>query len=373
MRVFIGSSGEQKSLVRWLTQFIRAEYKQIVPVPWTAPWEGGKYTLENLEKQIRDTDASILFWTPDDQSQYHGVEKRYEPRDNLLIEAGMFVTAHGRDRTQLLIPKQSSDLEVAIPSDFWGLTFNYYEWVKGTKVADIETTGLPDTAAFVCDALVELGPRPHPRTFPRLKNLAQDDEVEEVCTYAGAWRTISPHMVRLAGNPEARSVDIMASYHGGEISRVLKPKFRKRQDAQLRACFANMWDDPLAEIYRRKYYDRTLEDIQNTLTASIKLLLGQCRVEARSNGKVSVTALENPPAANYELRLTSQRITMGYYRVDDIAIVVPLDMRREQEPPPLAWVLDKSTAPRAFQHYLDEFTQAFEESQVIYRSRQRKT
>jgi hypothetical protein len=374
MRVFIGSSKEQTQLVDWLTSFITEEFGQIEPVPWTVAWESGKYTLENLEGHIRETDASILLWTPDDPSLYHGVE-RYEPRDNLLIEAGMFIAAHGRDRTQLLIPKLPEDDprgKVAVPADFWGLTMNYYQWRDGRAPG---ATGLPATARTVCKRLDSLGPRPRPIPPPRpptrLQHLAQYDDVDEVLTYIGSWPTMHVQGIRrLAADPQARSVDIMAAYRVGEIKNPLNEfAFKKREDATLRACFFNAWDVPLAEIYRRKYYDRTTEHMQHAVKESIEFLLGPCSLEAGSDARVTVTDVAEPPAADYDLRLTPQRITMGYYRVDDVAFIVPLDMKREQTPQPLAWVLDKSTAPGAFNYYLKEFSQTFEESQSVYRSR----
>jgi len=69
MKVFIGSSGEQRRLVDWLTAFIRREYRgRLEPIPWTIPWPGGQYVLENLLGFIDRTDAAILFWTADDKN-----------------------------------------------------------------------------------------------------------------------------------------------------------------------------------------------------------------------------------------------------------------------------------------------------------------
>jgi predicted nucleotide-binding protein len=64
------------------------------------PWPGGRFTLENLLRFVDNTDAAILFWTADDKTWYRETQ-RFEPRDNLLFEAGLFIAAHGRDRTQL--------------------------------------------------------------------------------------------------------------------------------------------------------------------------------------------------------------------------------------------------------------------------------
>jgi predicted nucleotide-binding protein len=133
-RVFIGSSGEQVRLVEWLTAFIASNYAgRLEPVPWTIPWPGGLFTLEHLLKVVEETDASILFWTADDKTWYRNTE-RQQPRDNLVFEAGLFLAAHGRDRTQLLLPTYASSdarKDVAVPSDVLGLTWNGFAWSDG--------------------------------------------------------------------------------------------------------------------------------------------------------------------------------------------------------------------------------------------------
>ena len=189
-------------------------------------------------------------------------------------------------------------------------------------------------------------------------------------TFVGAWRTLHAEgIAKLAAGEDARSIDILASYRVGEIRRVLGGGFRQRQDASLRACFANMWDRELAEAYRRKYFDRTPEYMQRALQESIEGLLGPCTVEAKREDDIKVSNVSNAPAASYEIRLTSQRITFGYYRIDDVAFIVPMDIKKAQDPPPLAWVLDRETAPRAFEFYLNEFSRMFEEALPVYPGR----
>ena len=365
MRVFIGSSGEQRRLVEWLTSFMRAEYAgKIEPVPWTLPWAGGSYTLENLLRFVDETDASILFWTADDKTWYRDTA-RHEPRDNLVFEAGLFIAQHGRQRTQLMIPRyQPGDPRgnVAVPSDVQGMTWNQYQWVDGLA----EATGLPLTARIVCDRLWALGPRVrHPQS---LQHLAGFDRVEEVRTYVGDWPTLHiAGIARLASSPTARSIDILAAYRVGEIRRALDEfKFKEREGGRLRACFANMWDDALLAAYQRKYQDRTAEHIRQALAESVQGLLGPCEIRLDEARNPVLSGLGASPQASYEIRLTSQRITFGYYRIDDVAFLVPLDMKKQQNPAPIAWVLDRETAPRAFNFYLEEYNRVFEESYGLF-------
>src|ERR1700674_802412 len=363
MRVFIGSSSEQRRLVEWLTAFIRSDYPgKIEPVPWTLPWTGGSFTLENLLRIVDETDAAILFWTADDKTWYRATA-RQEPRDNLVFEAGLFIAKHGRARTQLMVPRyqpQDPRGKVAIPTDLAGLTWQSYEWADGPAQA----TGLPLTARTACDQLLILGPRP--RRSSSLQHLATLDTVEEVQTLVGTWQTLHTYgIARLAGASTARSIDILAAYRVGEIRRALDD-FRDRQDATLRACFANMWDNELLAAYQRKYHDRTADQIRSALKESLEFLIGPCEIREQGGDHVIVPTSAKPPAAKYEIRLTNQRITFSYYRIDDIAFMVPLDMKLAQNPPPLAWVVDRETTPRAFAYYLDEYGRVFAEGLRVF-------
>ena len=367
MRVFIGSSREQRRLVEWLTDFMRSEYRGILePVPWTVPWAGGRYTLENLLGLVDETDAAILFWTADDKTWYRDAEHQ-EPRDNLVFEAGLFIATHGRERTQLMVPSYDPGdfrSKIRVPTDVAGLTYNLYSWNDGSP----EVTGLPNKARVVCDTLRAL--RPRPRVPQSLRSLAGHDKVEEIRTFVGEWQTIhSEGITRLAARDEARVIDVLAAYRIGEIRRVLD-RFRQRPEAQLRACFGNMWDDELLRAYQRKYYDRNDDYIRNALKESIEFLIGPCEVQvivgASGQQEIKVTSLSNSPQARYEIRLTSQRITYGYYRVDGCAFLVPLDMKRDQNPAPLAWVVAQDTAPRTFEHYLQEYERLFAEALRVF-------
>ncbi len=362
--VFIGGSKEQRRLVEWLTDFMVREYStKLKPRPWYAPWPGGRFTLETLLSIVEDTDEAILFRTADDTTWYRETEI-HAPRDNVTFEAGLFFAAHGRERTQLMVPEyETGDPRgtVKIPTDLSGLTLSYYAWRDDAP----ENTGLPNTARRVCDALAKLSPRP--RVPSALGELTGREGVEEVRTFVGAWREVHINAIaKLAERSEARSIDVLAAYRVGEIARVLD-SFRKRRDARLRACFADTWDAELVKAYQRKYHDRTADQIQNATKESIQRLLGRFTLdETLGTTMPRVRDVSDPPAASYNIRLTSQRITYGFYRIDDFAFIVPLDMKKNQNPAPLAWVISKETAPGAFAHYLQEYDSLFAEARNVF-------
>ena len=214
LKIFVGSSTEQKRLVEWLTDFIAKEYAgRLEPVPWYVPWPGGRYTLQNLLNIVAETDGAILFWTADDKTWYRQTEV-HEPRDNLTFEAGLFIGTHGPERTQLMLPDYPVDdprKAVKVPTDLQGLTYNLYTWSDGA----VEKTGLPNKARTVCDGLVLLSPRYHrPQT---LKELAGAGGIEEICTYVGEWRTIHINgIARLAERDGTRMIDVLVAYRIGE-------------------------------------------------------------------------------------------------------------------------------------------------------------
>lgn len=192
--------------------------------------------------------------------------------------------------------------------------------------------------------------------------------VEEITTLVGDWARMQVDGIQpLAKREDARAIDVLAAYRLGDIRRALD-QFRTRPDAMLRACFANFFDPKLLAAYQRKYHDRTKEHIQAALRESIGYLLGPCEIDAKSPTDIRISNVKSAPNANYIIRLTSQRITFGYYRVDGVAFLVPLDMKRAQNPAPLGWVLSEATSPRVANHYKAEFAQVFEEATRVYPS-----
>jgi hypothetical protein len=115
--------------------------------------------------------------------------------------------------------------------------------------------------------------------------------------------------------------------------------------------------------YQRKYFDRNADDVRNAITESIKGLLGSGEITVADRG-ISVTNIGRA-TAKYDFRLTEQRITFSYYRVDDVAFVVPFDMKRSQDPAPQALLFSKAIAPAPFEFYLTEFVTAFGEANSV--------
>lgn len=115
-RVFIGSSSEGKPIADAVQSHLARE---MVAEVWAndlfAPTQ---QTLESLEARLAHTDFAVLVLTPDDRVKSRG-KQRPAPRDNIVLEVGLFCGALGRGRTFLLAP---AGVDMKIPSDLFGLT-----------------------------------------------------------------------------------------------------------------------------------------------------------------------------------------------------------------------------------------------------------
>ncbi|WP_198031998.1 TIR domain-containing protein [Bradyrhizobium sp. Ec3.3] len=356
MRVFIGSSYEQRRLVEWVTYFINREYKGVIEVlPWTKPWAGGSYTLEYLEWVANQTDGAILFWTPDDKTWYRKIE-RVEPRDNLHFEAGLFFSAHGRERVHLLVQEGT-----ASPTDLLGLTVKPFNLPNGTS--DYESTVLPRIFRDVCESIIRLGPRRRPPS--ELAFLNDTPDFEPLSGFAAQFRELMPQCVqKLAKNPDLQTIDILVAYRIGDIRLDLE-KFRVKPNVRVRACLVNMWDSTSLDMHLRKYGDnqRDAKYLQDRVKESVEGLLGRCEF---SDAPISVVRAHESISGNYEIRLTNQRITFALYRLDDTLCIVPLDMKKGQTPSPNGFVISKETCPRTFQQFIDEYDALFSEADHVF-------
>jgi len=122
-RIFLGSSGQQETLVQALTEGLQ----DVADVdPWTTVFNPGVSTLERLVELTREVDfAAFVFaqddWTmkgasPDEQSG------QASPRDNVVFEAGLFGGALGIRRTFILHANGAK-----LPTDLEGLTSIRYD------------------------------------------------------------------------------------------------------------------------------------------------------------------------------------------------------------------------------------------------------
>ncbi len=75
-------------------------------------------TLETLVSKLDSFDFAVLCLTPDDLTVSRGQEKQ-SPRDNVILELGLFIASLGRERVFFVVDREA---DTKIPSDLAGIT-----------------------------------------------------------------------------------------------------------------------------------------------------------------------------------------------------------------------------------------------------------
>ncbi len=114
--LFVGCSKEGLKIARAVQVQLEEDAEVTI---WNEGAFGlGKGTLESLERTLSDFDFAILILTPDDITISRG-DASQSPRDNILLELGMFIGRLGRDRTFIIYNR---DVGLKLPSDLAGVS-----------------------------------------------------------------------------------------------------------------------------------------------------------------------------------------------------------------------------------------------------------
>lgn len=147
-RIFIGSSSESLQVARG----IKANLEEIAEV---RIWDEGlfspsRYTFEDLLEFTTSFDFAIFVWSGDDSITSRGALFS-APRDNVILEAGLFYGALGRERIFLCGPRDPS---IKTPSDLLGLKVLSFQ--EPTDANYRAATG--SASAEVASRILALGP-----------------------------------------------------------------------------------------------------------------------------------------------------------------------------------------------------------------------
>lgn len=150
-RVFVGSSRESMDVANSI-QTALAPHPFVVTVWTNGVFGPSDFTLEALERVAQESDFAILVLGPDDRV----ISRRragLAPRDNVILELGLFVGALSRRRVFLVLPH---GVDLKIPTDLLGVTPVVYEPTNdmGQLQANIE----PGCAQLEA-VITALGPR----------------------------------------------------------------------------------------------------------------------------------------------------------------------------------------------------------------------
>jgi len=111
-KAFLASSTQSKPLMDRIGGWL--EGWGISAMPWDSPglFQPGDYILARLLEISEQADAALVIFGEEDKKWYHE-EAQPQPRDNVLIEYGIFASRLGRERTVVCrrgAPKNASDL-----------------------------------------------------------------------------------------------------------------------------------------------------------------------------------------------------------------------------------------------------------------------
>lgn len=130
-QLFVGSSSESLEVANEVQRALAHE--PIVVTVWTNGVFGpSEFPIEALERAALQADFAVLVLGPDD----HVVSRKkgnLAPRDNVILELGLFIGAAGRQRVFLLVP---DGLDVKIPTDVLGVTPVRYSVDDGLELAE---------------------------------------------------------------------------------------------------------------------------------------------------------------------------------------------------------------------------------------------
>ncbi len=159
--VFVGSSSEGRPVARAIQFNLNRDQ-----VCETTIWDQGvirptEGTLEGLSNRAKDFDFAIIVLTPDDIKESRG-QREACPRDNLLVETGLFVGAVGRLRTFLVV---DSTVRMSLPTDLAGVTCSDYRPPNGSEdLRSASAEQLRSALGPACDSIEDAIRRQGPRT-----------------------------------------------------------------------------------------------------------------------------------------------------------------------------------------------------------------
>jgi hypothetical protein len=151
MRIFLGSSREASNtgLLRRIASWVEACGH--TPLRWDEPgvFPPGAYTFPTLRRLAREVDGAIFVFSEDDTVWYR-TDKATQPRDNILLEYGLFSATLGESHVAICRsgdPRTASDLLGITSIAVSQMTFvraetQIAEWLKGLEAPDSGTIAM---------------------------------------------------------------------------------------------------------------------------------------------------------------------------------------------------------------------------------------
>ncbi len=226
-KIFVGSSTEGLDVARAVE--LQLEHDAELTV-----WEDGVFglgrgTLESLVLALNEFDFAILVLTSDDMIVSRGSTSQ-SPRDNVLLELGLFIGSLGRERTFIVFNR---DADIKLPSDLAGVSMADY----GDRQDNNLRAALGPACTKMRYAIKSHGSRPAQQPIQSLNQRNSRPFITaKVTTYAeGNISTVLNLTVQNTGTSPAKNVRLSTN------------------EAELKAAFASITlNEPVVNCFTEK-------------------------------------------------------------------------------------------------------------------------
>lgn len=138
--MFVGSSVEGLPVAKEIEA--RLKHEDVIVRLWTTNGVFGPsgIPVEDLIKQVDQADFALFVFGPDDKI-HSRKEDHAAPRDNVILEMGLFLGRLGRERVFMV---KEAGVDLKIPSDLSGVNPITYKCKPGCVLADVVGTVCTD-------------------------------------------------------------------------------------------------------------------------------------------------------------------------------------------------------------------------------------
>ncbi len=122
-KVFVGASSEAVQVDRRVRAILEGLGAEVLG--WREVFHPGDFLLDTILNVGASVDASVLIAAPDDLCIIRS-EDRLTPRDNVILELGIFLSCLGKQRTGIVHVKNGDGI-ATLPTDLDGVTKIIYD------------------------------------------------------------------------------------------------------------------------------------------------------------------------------------------------------------------------------------------------------
>ena len=99
-RVFFGYCSRARNTALAIEQYLESLGLNVIN--WASDFDSGEVILDEIHAAVSASKFGVFLFSPDDPGQN---DEQRTPRDNVVFEAGYFMSAHGRGRTIIIVQK----------------------------------------------------------------------------------------------------------------------------------------------------------------------------------------------------------------------------------------------------------------------------